>query len=284
MPMPVPGRYCGYDLLIDSSIVIPGAMLLDDATQPPDIVISYGRCAVPAEATARLGPYRLRGTSLYFEADGVAIYRCDAGRSITVQPSPDADDAVVAGLLIATALPALLWMRGEIVLHAAAVAMPGSGEAIAITGPSGSGKSTLLAQLLDAGASVVADDTICVRMRGERCWVSGLPGGYFSVGTIVEERPYHTVTVDRQRRAMPLAALFVLGLAMDARDAALDRAAALSALLRARHRPRAVAILRGEGVALQQLALLTRRLQVYDLARPAGKQGLHETIARLELS
>ena len=90
--------------------------------------------------------------------------------------------------------------------------------------------------------------------------------------------------MDRQRRAMPLAALFVLGLAMDARDAALDRAAALSALLRARHRPRAVAILRGEGVALQQLALLTRRLQVYDLARPAGKQGLHETIARLELS
>ena len=274
-------RYCGYDLLIDSGVVIPGAMLLDDAAQAADIVISYGPCAVPAEATARLGPYRLQGTSLYFEADGVAIYRCDAGRSITVQPAPDADDAAVAGLLIATALPALLWMRGEIVLHAAAVAMPGSGQVVAITGTSGSGKSTLLAQLIEAGASVVADDTICVRMRGERCWVSGLPGGYFSVGTSVEERDYHPIAVDRQRRAMPLAALFVLGPTMEVPETALGQAAALSALLRARHRPRAVAILGAEGVALQQLALLTRKFPVYDLARPAGEQGVHDTIARL---
>ena len=80
-------------------------------------------------------------------------------------------------MLMATALPAALWMRGETVLHAGAVLLPGMTHAVAFAGASGSGKSTMLRALLEHGARLVADDTVCVRAAANGYQVAGLSAG-----------------------------------------------------------------------------------------------------------
>jgi hypothetical protein len=92
---------------------------------------------------------------------------------------PNADVSEIEALLVATALPAILWMRGRFVLHAAAVLMPGRDAAIAIAGPSGVGKSAALAQLIVRGAAVLADDSVSVAVGASGLIASGLPSVYF---------------------------------------------------------------------------------------------------------
>ena len=254
-------------------------MLSSDSVGKSDIVISCGSCALPSHSTKRVGPYLLHGSTLYFQAEGVAVYRCDAGKSIVVDVAPEATDAAVSGLLIATALPALLWMRGDTVLHAAAFALPGADRAIAIMGPSGIGKSTMLEQAVALGASVIADDTLCVRTRDGKCWVSGLPGGYFaSDGT--GGRTFHPISADRQIGTMPLGSIVLLSETAGGPGGALAPTGALTELLRARHRPRAVAILGQDGPVLERLATLAERVPVYRWNRSRGAVALgHDLLA-----
>jgi hypothetical protein len=229
----------------------------------PDIDIVTGAAALAGPARA-LGPYRLDGDALLFEMPGVARYRCEAGERIIIERAAAASESAAAGYLIATALPALLWMRGDIVLHMAAVVLPGMSGAIAFGGASGSGKSTVLHQLVAAGAHVVADDTICVRFDEQAIVVSGLPCGYFLADA--GARSFQTVPPEQCLSSARLAGVVMLGQRKSSGIAAfntLKGASAFEVLLAGRHRPRVPTLL-GRNAALSPM-----------LARMAGNLPIH---------
>jgi hypothetical protein len=276
-------HYLAYDLVIYSALPIPGGVALehDDprVARGADAHIVLGDTALVGAARA-LGPYRLAGDALLFEMPGVARYRCEAGARITVERSAGASDAAIAGYLIATALPALLWMRGDIVLHMAAAVLPGMSGAIAFGGATGSGKSSILEQLVAAGASMVADDTMCVRFDGQDPIsgpvVSGLPGGYF-LADGGAARTFRTVPPGQRVSSARLAGVVTLGSRMASGNAGfhlLTGASAFEALLAARHRPRVPTLLGRDKALLPVLARLSRDLPIHRWNRLEGQKGV----------
>jgi len=190
----------------------------------------------------------------------------------------DTTESVAASFLIATALPALLWMRGEIVLHAAAALLPGAAGAIAIGGASGTGKSAILRQLVAAGASVVADDSVCLRFNGADMTVSGLAGGYFVAEADNDRsRRFEVVQPEHQIPAARLTGLVMLGARLSSGAPAfhpLRGAAALEALLASRHRPRIPTLLGNNKAMLPMLARLSEALPVHVWNRREGAVAL----------
>jgi hypothetical protein len=240
----------------------------------PDIDIVMGDAALAGPARA-LGPYRLAGDALLFEMPGVARFRCEAGERITVESAAGASESAVAGYLIATALPALLWMRGDIVLHMAAAVLPGMSGAIAFGGASGSGKSSILHQLVAIGANIVADDTICVRFDEQAPMVSGLPGGYFLADADV--RAFRTVPPEQRLSSARLAAIIMLGPRKSSGIAtfhALNGASAFEVLLAGRHRPRVPALLGRNEALLPVLARLSGNLPIHRWDRLEDQHGV----------
>jgi len=165
--------YRGYALTFESEIDLPGATEIELSPDiGVDVTIAHGR--VPAERCHdRRGFFARLDEGVLVAPPGRAQYWCADSHTIFVDPEARADPHAVSEGLCAFAIPALLWMRGDILLHAAAAVLPGADSAIIIAGHSGSGKTTVLAQLADAGAMIVADDI--VRLNPDLS-VSGLPG------------------------------------------------------------------------------------------------------------
>lgn len=259
-------RLIAYDHIIESQIGIPGAAPCPAALQAPADIRVIRQGTMPAPLDDEI--YRWDGATLDFTPPGVARFRCPGADLIEVAPAPHADPEEVEALLIATALPALLWLRGAFVLHAAAVVLPGSDRALAIAGPSGIGKSTLLEQLLERGARLIADDTLRVALDDRCCRISGLPGGYFGRGE-GGVRQFSPVPATARLHHASLGALAFLS-----RDIAvapsLDRLSGVGAverLLANRHRPRVVDILGLQAPCLQHCARLAHRVPAYHWQR-----------------
>jgi hypothetical protein len=266
-------RSFAYGLTIASQVELVGAVtrrLASDA--PSDIEIIHGEAAIGADAK-RNGPYLLRGNRLLFDAPGVAKYLCIAGREIRIAASPMADPAAVAGLLIATALPALLWQRGTFVLHAGGVVLPQHRSVIAIAGPSGVGKSSVLDQLVQAKAGFVGDDTLAIASDQENLDISGLPTSYFLPGQGGDDRSAVAVPEAQVLTSAHLGAVVIL-----ARQAVvegppivrLEGVSAVEALLNNRHRPRVPVLLGREFEVLRFCTLLCARVPIYTWRRKDG--------------
>ena len=76
------------------------------------------------------------------------------------EPTEEWEDRVVNAIV-----PILLAVRGELVLHAAAIVE--SGRAVIVCGPSGRGKSTLAHALESAGCGLLAEDGVALTREGE---------------------------------------------------------------------------------------------------------------------
>jgi len=97
------------------------------------------------------------------DVPGVARYLVEAGRTITIDPAPNAPVQKVEHFLGMLPLAALLYQRGLLAFHAAAVS---NGDvALLLAGDSGSGKSTLLTALLQRGWRMLADDLAIVSLN-----------------------------------------------------------------------------------------------------------------------
>src|SRR5277367_5558216 len=153
-------RLFGFGQVIASAIPIPGAAHLSDRSEASPSLSILRDDSEGMESEAAAG-FSRDGDALRLTVPGVATYRCRA-RAITVAPCPSAAPTDLSELLVASALPAALWMQGRLVLHAAAVCTHAGGRALGLMGRSGSGKSTLAAGLVARGAVLLADDSIAI--------------------------------------------------------------------------------------------------------------------------
>lgn len=250
-----------------SRCVIPGAVRVEPEGPAPALTIAAGEARLD-DVTVAADPYRFRaasasaGAALLFSAPGVARYLCRPDQGIAIMADPAADEEHVAALLIATALPALMWMRGGYMLHAAAFVPPGQSHAIAISAPSGGGKSTLLAAALSRGARIVADDSLCLRTSEGMIIGSGLPGGYFT-----PDRRFTPAAAEAQTDCAPVSTLVILDRSGDAPPhiERLAGIAALEALLGARHRPTVPVLVETRARHLATSSELVRHLRIFRL-------------------
>lgn len=91
---------------------------------------------------------------------GIARYLVEAGLSITIEQEPNINRTLVEYYLRMAPLAALLYQRGLVAFHAAAVA--DNKGVILLAGDSWTGKSTLLTALLQRGWTMLTDDLAAV--------------------------------------------------------------------------------------------------------------------------
>lgn len=134
-----------------------------------DVSITSQRIPCQLEgATSRGVLWQAAPGHFLLNAPDTARYLVEKGQSVSIDRLPGADETRMLSLLRMTPLAALLFQRGIIALHAAAVGGPDG--AVLIAGDSGAGKSTLLAALLKRGWKLLSDDLAVVNLDGK-----GLP-------------------------------------------------------------------------------------------------------------
>jgi hypothetical protein len=264
-----PIRCRAFGRRIATDILLPGA-IRDENPHPPEIVIRRLGAAERSDDAGR-SVWR-EGNTLHYAPPDVAAYRCTVPGSIDVAPAPDADESDMAALLIATALPALLWMQGAFMLHASAALLPAQESVVAIAAPSGKGKSTMLTELVARGARAAADDSLCLRPDARAVWASGLPGGYFAYHADPAARPFMWVASRQIVDEAPLGAILLLSRHPSDEPATFRRLApweALLAVLSHRHRAAVAALFGDPGQRLRDATRIAR-VPAYRWSRPDG--------------
>ena len=142
-------------------------------------------------------------------------------RSITWFPGPSATDVAVRADLLGRVLALAAHTDGHLALHASAVSIGDT--AIGFLGPKHAGKSTLAMALVRAGARLITDDTLVVRLTKSgavaapgvqhvRLWDDAARAlGLEPVGTTGAKPALDCLTPDELTMAdVPLAACYVL--------------------------------------------------------------------------
>jgi HPr Serine kinase C-terminal domain len=100
----------------------------------------------------------------WLNMEEVARYWIRHGREIIIEPYPGADDESIRLFLLGSALGALLFQRGLLLIHGNAIEV--NGACLVCVGDSGAGKSTLAAAFLQHGHRLLADDVVPVDEQG----------------------------------------------------------------------------------------------------------------------
>lgn len=100
----------------------------------------------------------------WFDVPEVARYWILNGNEIRIEPYPGADDASIRVFLLGSAIGALLFQRGLLLIHGNAIEV--NGGCLVCVGDSGAGKSTLAAAFLQHGYRLLADDVVPVTEQG----------------------------------------------------------------------------------------------------------------------
>jgi hypothetical protein len=265
----------GWGLGIVSALPIPGAVAWPGPDAATDITVIDGGVCAPTPWPAI---YRRADPWLEFAPAGVGRFRIRRD-TVVVERHPQAAPGLVSELLIATAIPALLWSRGLFMLHAAGLALMRHERCIAIAGPSGAGKSTLAHWFLQHGAQLVGDDTLAVETIADTALCRGLPGGVF-LGSH-DARRFEPLGDDQiaKARATPLAAIVVLAPGASLAMRRLARIEAFAAVMRNRHRPRVPELLGLQQAMLDAASALCRTTPVYELQFDSNSHAPQEVAA-----
>ncbi len=261
----------GFGHIIDSNLAVRGAVAGDHTAVAEGVIRIRTR---PEQAIGDAPLYTRDDDALVFGAANVGRYRCQP-QSIDVSPCPGANMEWVAALLIATALPAALWMQGKFVLHAAGIVLNGSSHAIAIAGRSGAGKSLLAAQLLAQGARLLGDDSLALAVTDAGVTACGLPGGTHCRIGKSDDRRFDPVAPNQSVLSAPLGAIIMLDGWAEAFDCtALSKTAAVAQIIANQHRPLVPAALEQRGPVLAQAAAIAERVPVVLWRRRDGETEL----------
>ena len=264
--------YRAYNMNITSELDVLGGIACERALANPEISIALGKVTTNTSNVVK-GPYSRSDSGLLFDAAGIARYLARSPRELIVEPYAGSEMQRISQLLVATALPMLMWMRGGIVLHAAGIIPAGRTGAIAIAGPSGIGKSTLAYRLIQAGGQIVGDDTLWLTQQNGAAVVSGISGSLFLADRNVDTRSEIAIMPQSRLETAHLNALFVLYpcVGMDSAEPERLRGGdAIEAFLRNRHRPKIPAILGQEMTLLPQCILHCRTLPIYRIPVKSG--------------
>ncbi len=165
MPLPphapcgasVPFRYRLYGASVASAVALPGVPQEAAADTPVEVEIRWGSVpkALP-NPRAAASYFQAAGDVLLLDIPGTARYAVSRGCSITIEPYPDAAMERVRLFLLGSAMGALMYQRGHLLLHGSAVDTPQG--AMIFVGPQGEGKSTLAAHLHRRGYPLLCDD------------------------------------------------------------------------------------------------------------------------------
>lgn len=173
--MIVPGtRYTAHNLTFHSELSLPGLPSAASCVEsPPDVRILFGK--VDREGIVggtRLGPclWADRDT-LWLKIPRIARFLVKEGNSILIEPEPGIDEDSIRVFLLGSALGALLFQRGCLVMHGSAIRI--DGRCMICLGRSGAGKSVLAAGFMQRGHRVLADDVVPV--TPEHSIVPGFP-------------------------------------------------------------------------------------------------------------
>jgi hypothetical protein len=147
------------------------------------------------------------------------------GRDIAVFGQPDTPAETIRHLFLDQVFPLALSLRGELALHAAAVATPSG--AAAFLGETGYGKSTIAASFVQAGFPLLSDDCLLVREHdaavvalpsypGLRLWPDAVASlsidtaGARAVAHYSQKRRVLLTPSAADCRALPLTRIYVL--------------------------------------------------------------------------
>lgn len=166
--------YHCYGLNIQSELALPELLTPKfNEISSADVVIEFGDVS-PAGLTIgkQLGPYLwVAEQSLWLQVPDVARFLISNGNEIRIDPAPGIDEDSIRVFLLGSALGALLFQRGYLVLHGNAIRI--GDQCMICVGHSGAGKSTLAAGFLKRGFDILADDVVPVDANG--CALPGFP-------------------------------------------------------------------------------------------------------------
>jgi hypothetical protein len=153
-------------LRLNSAAGTRGELWIEAAARPlerPDrapvstLVSDDGRCWYAS--------YELEDGRCLIELPPTASFLLEPMPGRVVVDSKDGDTDLLEHRIVSSAVSTLLAMRGDLVLHAAAI--EAEGRAVIFCGPTQRGKSTLARALGEAGRRLLGEDGIAIELRKE---------------------------------------------------------------------------------------------------------------------
>lgn len=159
----MPARYRMSGLTVASDIVLPITPAHSAAVEDPaDVILRQGEVPGHLADAACLGPNWWADPQRFLlDMPGIGCFLAEDGHVLTIAPAAGVavDDMLV--FATGTAMAAILYQRGTLVLQAAAVVH--NGRAFVFCGQSGAGKSSLAAALCRSGCMLLADDMCAIK-------------------------------------------------------------------------------------------------------------------------
>ena len=150
-------RFSAYNLIIESELTLPELLPCLNACLP-DVHILIGSVSDDGQ---QLGPFLWVATdTLWLQIPHIARFLISKGNEIVIDPEPGIDEDSLRVFLLGSAIGALLFQRGYLVLHGNAIRI--GDLCMVCVGYSGAGKSTLAAGFMQRGHAVLADDVVPV--------------------------------------------------------------------------------------------------------------------------
>ncbi len=290
--------YVAYGLRIQSELALPE--LAPGTAGHADVVIRFGPVAWRPPAGDHSDGYVCGDEhAAYIYIDDVGTFAIRAGHTITIDPAPSATDDYLRVFALGGALGLLLHQRGQLVLHASAVAI--HGRAVAFLGCSGEGKSTTAAALHARGHAMLADDMVALDLNAPAPLLApGYPRlkVWPAVADVLQldMADLHEFNADDERRdwrsadaysSAPLALhrIYVLEEAEDGAEASIEPLGAQNAFASLLQFPYAVGLLGNSGSTpayFRQCIALASQVPVFRISRPRRLADLPQIAAMID--
>jgi hypothetical protein len=164
--------YRMYGLTVESDWALPECLAIDLSENAIDVRIIES--PVPAEGIGGVshGPFcQVKEDQFWLQVPDIARFLVTGGHTIAIEPHPGIDNQSIRLFLLGSAIGALLFQRGHLVLHGNAIEIQDG--CVVCVGHSGAGKSTLAAAFMKKGYRLLADDVVVVDSQSRA--VPGFP-------------------------------------------------------------------------------------------------------------